>query len=578
MWWEQLLSHEQQENKKDNNEIAKLYDREKRELKTWEITEEQYIKNQEALWKIESSLILFEDKSGFDKALFIDYLEITNYKDQIYSIFLEQSSRDIKKYIKNNGYIINDELFFRFAGNFWVGISNWKKSEILSTKVDESKDFLNSYSIFSDANLTNELYIVPQIQNFIWEIQQLLKNTELYEWAEGLVVILDKIFASPEFPKFLDILRNIDKEKWNEGSRIWLYQRFKSFSISVSPKYNSYFLSYEQKNNIRLKDTPSKLLQAQIIGWLLWTEKPWGQWSIYTAKDDKGNIISIDVSQNPPKRFLSNWDYLLETDFPIENLYKSVEKFERYKKEKAPELEEYNTQINSIEWILQQFFWEDSGDWEEKKEAIKNILSSYHINITDIDFDSFEDAKISFQGLLEKKKEKLNDLQKKIENKYKSYLRDEVNKYKKSIQEKDEKQKQTLEFLHSIWFDLIPQRFTEQLFDEINSDIGWLRGMIDLGNGIRLTEDIDLKNGEFWSKDTQNEREVFMRFFNKLVSGDSEEPLNIDTFLSWEKDAQSDRQKLIDAFKSGGIMNENGSFIYRQMRENLKNTKLEKSE
>lgn len=367
-------------------------------------------------------------------------------------------------------------------------------------------------------------------------------------------------------------LQEIDEKNQERWIKKNLSRWFRDFVVSIKPNLSPVFWEVPLKN---FYVDRTLLEQAELSALIPQGAEKKG--NIIEWKNENGDKITVVLSWDWYKRFI--WDkYKLETPFWIRDFYKSVEKFERYKKEKAPELEEYNTQINGIEWILQQFFWEDSGDWEEKKEAIKNILSSYHINITDIDFDSFEDAKISFQGLLEKKKEKLNDLQKKIENKYKSYLRDEVNKYKKSIQEKDEKQKQTLEFLHSIWFDLIPQRFTEQLFDEINSDIGWLRGMIDLGNGIRLTEDIDLKNGEFWSKDTQNEREVFVRFFNKLVSGDPEEPLSIATFLSEEKDAQSDRQKLIDAFKSGGIMNENGSFIYHQMRENLKNTKVEKSE
>ena len=61
-------------------------------------------------------------------------------------------------------------------------------------------------------------------------------------------------------------------------------------------------------------------------------------------------------------------------------------------------------------------------------------------------------------------------------------LFDETEKQK--LQEQEERQKKTLDFIHSIGFDLIPQEVSEDIMRIINIEIGM----------FGLQENIDLKN------------------------------------------------------------------------------------
>jgi hypothetical protein len=66
-------------------------------------------------------------------------------------------------------------------------------------------------------------------------------------------------------------------------------------------------------------------------------------------------------------------------------------------------------------------------------------------------------------------------------NKYEEDLKLYSSRYKENLKEKDKKTKQTLQFLHSIGFDLLPQSVTDQLIREYNNATG---------------KNIDFKDGE----------------------------------------------------------------------------------
>jgi len=53
---------------------------------------------------------------------------------------------------------------------------------------------------------------------------------------------------------------------------------------------------------------------------------------------------------------------------------------------------------------------------------------------------------------------------------YEKKIQDNIVIYREMIREKDEKQKETLKFLNSIGFDLIPQGITDEIIRIMNSN------------------------------------------------------------------------------------------------------------
>ncbi len=135
------------------------------------------------------------------------------------------------------------------------------------------------------------------------------------------------------------------------------------------------------------------------------------------------------------------------------------------------------------------------------------------------------------------------------------------------LTEKQQKQEKTLSLLHSTWFDSIPQSITDKVIEEVNFS---KRGVIDLWWGKKLQENINIKEGKFWNGVLENEEEIFIRFFNKMISGNPTEPLNIENYKNKEKNPeQFTREQILQEFRKWWILDINGDYKFQKMMDNL---------
>jgi hypothetical protein len=110
-----------------------------------------------------------------------------------------------------------------------------------------------------------------------------------------------------------------------------------------------------------------------------------------------------------------------------------------------------------------------------------------------------------------------------LEAQYRLDLANEVENYRNTIREQDKESLETLDFIHSIGFDAVPQNDTDKLIAQMNAGIDINRAEIDLGAGFSLNTDIDLSRGILGFSDgidgtSTKEKEVFIRFFNKMLT------------------------------------------------------------
>ncbi len=199
----------------------------------------------------------------------------------------------------------------------------------------------------------------------------------------------------------------------------------------------------------------------------------------------------MDFSFHPPKAYIlsANWEYKLQTDLPqLPNTWDILEK--------RRELQEIRFKLQEIEKLEQEYErlkWKENKTPEEQKR--------------------FEELDKNVETIKGKKKELIA----KAEELRKALLSVKFDpKEKQRLTEKQQKQEKTLSLFHSTWFDLIPQEITDTIIYEINLSEKWV---IDLWWWKRFQENINLKEGKFWQGFWENEEEIFLRFFNKLISG-----------------------------------------------------------
>lgn len=148
--------------------------------------------------------------------------------------------------------------------------------------------------------------------------------------------------------------------------------------------------------------------------------------------------------------------------------------------------------------------------------------------------------------------------------------------FKQKVLEKDEKVRDVLQFVNQIWLDLInPQARLEQLFTELQQNslkVPWLS--LD-------PKKIDLANGRFGESDmeqsTDKWKENLIKFFNKMVSWNTDEPNNPKDFISvWGKTINPTKMK--ESLENAWVLNDMWEAQIDTIRKNLQSTtKPEKS-
>jgi hypothetical protein len=120
---------------------------------------------------------------------------------------------------------------------------------------------------------------------------------------------------------------------------------------------------------------------------------------------------------------------------------------------------------------------------ENHKQEIKIIEGISEEDRTEIQKDRLKLLKIKVENIKEEMK-KLVEKAKEIRANFFDTEKLFDEKEKQKLEEQEKRQKETLEFIHSIGFDLIPQEVSEDIIKTVNLDKGV----------FGLQENIDLKN------------------------------------------------------------------------------------
>jgi hypothetical protein len=201
-------------------------------------------------------------------------------------------------------------------------------------------------------------------------------------------------------------------------------------------------------------------------------------------------------------------------------------------------------------------------DWDEDNFFKQESLRREILDFIDVSVHSLKVSQWDLEGENRQAQERLKVLKKKEE--------DSILHYKKILQEKDDKLREDLKLLDILWFTLMQQSFTDKFIHEINS-VEWLRGVIDLWEGLHISEKINLSKWEFWNNSGENRKEVLVRWVNKAISWSPYEPTDVEGFVSWSIRSVWNKTKfLADLQSKYHIQNSNGTFSIERVRENLK--------
>lgn len=370
-------------------------------------------------------------------------------------------------------------------------------------------------------------------------------------------------------------LKSITDQLWWADKNNPQYLEFKNALIWVDSGFENYFKDLESIHSW------ASLSANKIVAWI---------------EKDSWAMIDIDLKSNPPLSKLSLVWSAYSFDEEIDK--KALEKIKTENQEKMDELQNSITVLKGLykpfDFLLtsvKQDWWKQ--DFKEKfQENIAGfpreifgelelmykqtgIKSDDQITQADIqslaDIGSPADLKQKIEHIkekLQKIKTHIQEMQAKIADKYK----EDTKKLLTMKSEEKKKQVEVLSFMQNSGFDLIPKEITDSILREVQGGtlvIPWL----DMN-----VKNIDLKNGNFWENSiyrwvwlNDESKANMVKFINKMISWNINEPLWVDSIVSWTFTADS--SLLQSKFLEAGIVDAVG-WNKERMMSNLEKASL----
>jgi len=260
---------------------------------------------------------------------------------------------------------------------------------------------------------------------------------------------------------------------------------------------------------------------------------------------------------------VSGSDYKLDSKIGINEDINEIMAIEKRMKESVGWL---NESLNSIANIL-KYVWEaiaNDLDLEEVKQTIMSSDIELYNELNIGWLNSLVEIKQAFSELYVEKEEEKD----KILKVWKAQIEEIVDRNTEEAKNVDEKQKQTLKYLKSIGFDLLPQELTNKLITDYKSNIFNIPGL-NLNK-----ETLDLTNGRFWEGVTEEWwdkwKDNLVKFMEKAIYGEvwAEKSIFKNKNFKWEFWATIDPTGLNVAFDDNWII-ANWSWNINVLRTNL---------
>jgi len=465
---------------------------------------------------------------------------------------LETKKFKVIWYFKLNWFPNNKtkNIFFAF---FWLS-SRKTIIDVNKNKITKSKRiYLEEYEKIKDVKSDNKVFEDLKAK-LAW----------LDEWSvklEEVTVLLEKL-DDKEFRNLLEFLKKYDKENWTK-----LYSSFKNTLISIDSSFEWKINEFENKrdltgNTLDLSGIISKSVQDSSLVW-----------------DDlyKGGIdATLDLTKRPPERFLVMGEYKMESPLWVRDFYSATVTYEKWKQK------------------LDKDIWEVMKEWKEthsklenkkrRKEELENKKTEVELSeVEKNELIEINNKIIELKNKIELLSDKYYAIKseyKELEKEYRVNLAREVKNYRKTIKEQDEKQLETLRFLHSIGFDLIPQNITNLIITQIKQT-NYVQGLtlnpatIDLENWTFWENTSDFWKETLWNKWKEN----LIKFMEKMIYWEIWSEKSIFNNKSWKVDFNLNRTDIIGAFENnsrskGDNIKTGATWNINAIRNNLKKDNL----
>jgi len=451
-------------------------------------------------------------------------------------------SLSLSKYFTENWFPTNKLEFELLGRKLGITIDNYP--------VNEKKE-RELYNV-DDANIEKLLNIYDVIQPNIDQSEVFILLKSLSEGNKEVYPKLKTLLLSQpeELAKLLNAV--IDADKANNTTH---YESLKYTLLTIDPAFEAVISNYENKNQEKI----DSLYKAHVYS-LSWA-KPKMNGNLFESTNDHGDTISIDLSKKPPYRTLSlaGSEYTLEANRDLGELHQpNLE----YQKQKATISAQLKT-VNILQTANIQEHIADLVNHEYQLSEIKRLLKlAYGINADFI--NTLDDLASPYN--IEAKQTKLEKQLKKVENDYNQELSAAIASHREKIFEQDEKTREVLKFISDIGLDLLPKKYTDQIINEVKS---WMI----IVDGMNLNPSkLDLKSWLFGESPieawTNQWKENLIMFYNKMISGSVDKPLNIAAHLGLSGKTE-DKTKVLYYLKSNNIISSWWSFNITLVRENL---------
>ena len=317
------------------------------------------------------------------------------------------------------------------------------------------------------------------------------------------------------------------------------YQTFKSSVIELQPSFEAKFTALEPRLKLALGSdtlknatiTGNRISQTSPDGYTTTAELDGADRTFWRA-DSRYRLKSTLDSEKPLHKEMGRVEKELNRRIePIIKELQSLEAVKKYLETAAVQ----NTDLIEIKEEIQRFSPELYAElWLQSLTSLAEI-----------------------QKALDAQARRLTKEKDKQENTARDYLDILAQRHHYELAEKQKIQKMVLDFLHLIWFDLMPPTAIDGIIAAVNATPHkyWLNQKIDFANGS-LWFDAD-----FWDREiNEHEKQKFIAFFNKMLTWNSEYPVKMNNGITIFYANQEDARNNIPAngfFSIGQFVNRN---------------------
>ena len=572
----------------------------------------------------------FENYDLFIDLLKEENWELTeDQKENIYYIFANTDEWDIEMFIDMElewSNMIDSESAENFITNFKIKNPNTEESNNTNTAHNDTEqnnlkeDIDLKIQEFKDLLITikDKFYLLNnEDKTFIENLENKIKENK--EWFTNLVnknfEILKRIIKKAEknkqtiekeektiekeekkYSSIKNKLNNINTSQLNEKENKllnkikWIIDKINKFNDSLEENKKDLIKILQNKDNLNLliwilaKSWDEELINnfSKIIK-ESWDEKLIENFNNFAK--EYSNIHPIVIKENndwnleiTPTLKSEKWRYelKLDIDFPIKNIERPITnmtiaeraEFSREKMRLRKEIKVIKKEALEIHKNISELKNTNKENKNELEQLKKNPTEADKERIKELEKDIKKNEIVikDLEWKLETRKARVEALQEEFNilvEEFNQEIQRRLDEKLQKLKEAKERLKDNIDFLERTGFTIFSNSTIDPAIKYINR-FPWSLG---------LKGEIDLVKWEFGesSLDWQEKwREVFIRLFNKMISGNPDEPIkDIMWIVKWTNNILKDKNKSMHMLKEYGI-DPNATWISHKLIENLK--------